>query len=146
MATANSVAGNFSDSNSNSSSSPYVLDVIRRKLGKVQANIESNYKSVIQGILPGKRKSSQTSVRPSSLYDSEAEWHPYPDQIEMAQMKSGPGRGHEFAPCQLTNPTWCDKCGDFIWGLYKQCQRCNSEYMTPCFLFYISNLTRLLYM
>ncbi|KAK7503367.1 hypothetical protein BaRGS_00005288, partial [Batillaria attramentaria] len=125
MATANSVAGNCPENNS--SSSDAVLDVIRRKLGKVQANIESNYKSVIQGILPGKRKTSQTS-RPSSLYDTEAVWHPYPEHIEMASLKQrGTGRGHQFVACQLTNPTWCDKCGDFIWGLYKQCQRCTTD-------------------
>ena len=115
-----------------SNSSEAVLDVIRRKLGKVQANLESNYESVIQRILPGKRKG--TSSRPSSLYDSEAVWQPFPEQIEMASMKQrGTGRGHEFVSCQLTNPTWCDKCGDFIWGLYKQCQRCNSEYFLPFF-------------
>ena len=37
------------------------------------------------------------------------------------------GRGHAFLPCHLRNPTWCDCCGDFIWGLFKQCVRCKSE-------------------
>ncbi len=37
------------------------------------------------------------------------------------------GAGHEFHVTQLTNPTWCDKCGDFIWGFYKQAVRCKSK-------------------
>ena len=37
------------------------------------------------------------------------------------------GRGHSFGSFQLRNPTWCDCCGEFIWGLFKQCVRCKSE-------------------
>lgn len=37
------------------------------------------------------------------------------------------GRGHAFMSCHLRNPTWCDCCGEFIWGLFKQCVRCKSE-------------------
>lgn len=37
------------------------------------------------------------------------------------------GEGHNFQPCSHTQPTWCDLCGDFIWGLYKQSLRCVSE-------------------
>ena len=36
------------------------------------------------------------------------------------------GQGHTFQPLQLVAPTWCDRCGDFIWGAYKQCLRCQS--------------------
>lgn len=39
------------------------------------------------------------------------------------------GGGHDFQPCSHTQPTWCDLCGDFIWGLYKQSLRCVSEYL-----------------
>lgn len=42
--------------------------------------------------------------------------------------KSSAGRGHAFIPFQLRNPTWCDLCGEFIWGFFKQCVRCKSEY------------------
>lgn len=38
------------------------------------------------------------------------------------------GRGHKFVVVHLKSPTWCDKCGDFIWGVYKQCLCCTSEY------------------
>uniref|UniRef100_A0A8C8JPN5 Ras association domain family member 1 n=2 Tax=Oncorhynchus tshawytscha TaxID=74940 RepID=A0A8C8JPN5_ONCTS len=34
------------------------------------------------------------------------------------------GEGHDFQPCSHAQPTWCDLCGDFIWGLYKQSLRC----------------------
>uniref|UniRef100_A0A8C6P605 Phorbol-ester/DAG-type domain-containing protein n=1 Tax=Nothobranchius furzeri TaxID=105023 RepID=A0A8C6P605_NOTFU len=37
------------------------------------------------------------------------------------------GEGHNFQPCSHAQPTWCDLCGDFIWGLYKQSLRCVSE-------------------
>ncbi|XP_078065552.1 ras association domain-containing protein 1 isoform X3 [Mustelus asterias] len=35
-----------------------------------------------------------------------------------------PGEGHDFHPCTQTQPSWCDLCGDFIWGLYKQSLQC----------------------
>ncbi|XP_066528043.1 ras association domain-containing protein 1 [Hoplias malabaricus] len=34
------------------------------------------------------------------------------------------GEGHEFQPCSYTQLTWCDLCGEFIWGLYQQSLRC----------------------
>ena len=37
------------------------------------------------------------------------------------------GRGHNFHLTQLSAPTWCDKCGDFIWGAYKQCLKCKCK-------------------
>lgn len=47
------------------------------------------------------------------------------------QLVLGPGErlgiGHNFLPVQLSGPTWCDKCGEFIWGLYKQCLQCTSK-------------------
>ncbi|XP_067092929.1 ras association domain-containing protein 1-like [Osmerus mordax] len=36
------------------------------------------------------------------------------------------GKGHDFQPCSHTQLTWCDLCGDFIWGLYKQSLRCDN--------------------
>ncbi|XP_069045625.1 ras association domain-containing protein 1 isoform X1 [Lepisosteus oculatus] len=40
------------------------------------------------------------------------------------QLTEEAGEGHDFQPCTHTQPTWCDLCGDFIWGLYKQSLRC----------------------
>ncbi|XP_071018439.1 ras association domain-containing protein 1-like [Oncorhynchus clarkii lewisi] len=34
------------------------------------------------------------------------------------------GWGHDFQPCSYTQITWCDLCGEFIWGLYKQSLSC----------------------
>ncbi|KAJ7998430.1 hypothetical protein DPEC_G00204850 [Dallia pectoralis] len=34
------------------------------------------------------------------------------------------GEGHDFQPCSHAQPAWCDLCGDFIWGVYKQSLRC----------------------
>ena len=35
---------------------------------------------------------------------------------------------HSFIPINLKAPTWCDKCGDFIWGIYKHCVVCESKH------------------
>lgn len=43
------------------------------------------------------------------------------------QLSEEKGEGHNFQPCSHAQPTWCDLCGDFIWGLYKQSLRCVSE-------------------
>ncbi|XP_026876163.2 ras association domain-containing protein 1 isoform X1 [Electrophorus electricus] len=34
------------------------------------------------------------------------------------------GAGHVFQPSSHAHLTWCDLCGEFIWGLYKQNLRC----------------------
>ncbi|KAG8182117.1 hypothetical protein JTE90_002612 [Oedothorax gibbosus] len=42
------------------------------------------------------------------------------------------GVGHRFHLSNLKNPTWCDCCGDFIWGLYNStdCLRCQNCHYT----------------
>nr|CDJ86572.1 Protein kinase C domain containing protein [Haemonchus contortus] len=42
---------------------------------------------------------------------------------------------HRFVSITLVHPTWCDKCGDFIWGLLKQaskCENCNYTCHSRC--------------
>lgn len=34
-------------------------------------------------------------------------------------------QGHQFSAVSLLHPTWCDKCGDFIWGILKQASKCD---------------------
>lgn len=49
--------------------------------------------------------------------------------IEVSGWQAGEtGVGHDFQPYSYTHLTWCDLCGEFIWGLYKQSLRCASEY------------------
>lgn len=43
------------------------------------------------------------------------------------QITEEKGEGHNFQPSSQAQPTWCDLCGDFIWGLYKHSLRCTSE-------------------
>jgi hypothetical protein len=44
------------------------------------------------------------------------------EQIEMVPFQHGEvvgrGEGHEWAEGGSHNPTWCDLCGELIWGLY----------------------------
>ncbi|XP_022242555.1 ras association domain-containing protein 1-like isoform X2 [Limulus polyphemus] len=47
------------------------------------------------------------------------------------------GIGHNFQSVQLKSPTWCDLCGEFIWGVYKsnhclQCRYCHYTCHTVC--------------
>lgn len=40
---------------------------------------------------------------------------------------------HAFETKELTQPTWCDVCDAVIWGLFKQCVVCTSEFLAPAF-------------
>ncbi|XP_026853304.2 ras association domain-containing protein 1 isoform X1 [Electrophorus electricus] len=46
------------------------------------------------------------------------------DSMKDPRLVEETGEGHNFQPCSHTQPTWCDLCGDFIWGVYKQSLRC----------------------
>ena len=89
-----------------------------------------NYKSIF-GLLPFRRKGKNEDEQ--CLQEQE--------HIEMAHLDCigdgefqgtllrAPARGHDFRAQQLSNPTWCDACGNFIWGVYKQCLKCESKYL-----------------
>jgi len=46
------------------------------------------------------------------------------------------GAGHEWGLFSVDNPTWCDLCGDLIWGLYDtedwQCDLCSYTVHNKC--------------
>jgi len=58
------------------------------------------------------------------------------EHLELVDLNSPPSvsHGHRFISASLSQPTWCDKCGDFIWGVYKQCLICTSMSNTVLFL------------
>ncbi|XP_071442675.1 ras association domain-containing protein 1-like [Hetaerina americana] len=48
----------------------------------------------------------------------------------------GHGAGHDFVYSHSSNPTWCDKCGDLLWGIYQakymRCQYCHYTCHPQC--------------
>ena len=63
------------------------------------------------------------------------------DQLELVDLDGSPvtSHGHRFVSANLNQPTWCDKCGDFIWGVYKRCLICTSMLnMFFCFIVLMS--------
>uniref|UniRef100_A0A0N4U725 Ras association domain-containing protein 1 n=1 Tax=Dracunculus medinensis TaxID=318479 RepID=A0A0N4U725_DRAME len=48
---------------------------------------------------------------------------------------SQPGKGHKFQLMFAAQPTWCDKCGDFMWGFLThavKCETCNYTCHSRC--------------
>uniref|UniRef100_A0A8C5PIR8 Ras association domain family member 1 n=1 Tax=Leptobrachium leishanense TaxID=445787 RepID=A0A8C5PIR8_9ANUR len=41
------------------------------------------------------------------------------------------GEGHYFKPTSHTQHTWCDLCGDFIWGIYRK-SLCHTVSLSDC--------------
>ncbi|XP_049589321.1 ras association domain-containing protein 1 isoform X3 [Syngnathus scovelli] len=48
------------------------------------------------------------------------------DAVSIEAPSREAGVGHDFRPYGHTHLTWCDLCGEFIWGLYKQALRCTN--------------------
>lgn len=132
------MASNDGESSFNDENSIYTFEGMRRKL----TGLQQNYKNVMQGIgIPFRRKNSNNyrglneDVQSSHalLYGENIEM----DQLQHLELAERLGQGHDFLPQQLTNPTWCDKCGDFIWGVYKQCLKCKCKYMQLFYQIYL---------
>lgn len=47
--------------------------------------------------------------------------------------RRGDAKGHDFLETSLLNPTWCDKCGDFVWGFSRIAVRCSREFVARLF-------------
>ncbi|XP_051931584.1 ras association domain-containing protein 1 isoform X3 [Hippocampus zosterae] len=48
------------------------------------------------------------------------------DTVSIEAASGDAGAGHDFQPYGHTHLSWCDLCGEFIWGLYKQALRCTN--------------------
>ncbi|XP_019736260.1 ras association domain-containing protein 1 isoform X1 [Hippocampus comes] len=48
------------------------------------------------------------------------------DTVSIEAPSGDVGAGHDFQPYGHTHLSWCDLCGEFIWGLYKQALRCTN--------------------
>ncbi|XP_052271497.1 ras association domain-containing protein 1-like [Dreissena polymorpha] len=89
-----------------------------------------NYKNVF-GFIPFLRRGSDAATIPDSEhiemshFENEVDDDDY-EKYEHGTIMRRPAKGHDFQAHQLTHPTWCDECGDFIWGAYKQCLKCNN--------------------
>lgn len=89
-----------------------------------------NYRNVF-GFFPFMRRSTEEPSPSSehiemSHFENGVEDEEY-DNYEQGTILRAPAKGHDFQAFQLSHPTWCDECGDFIWGAYKQCLKCNSK-------------------
>ncbi|XP_075403534.1 ras association domain-containing protein 1 isoform X2 [Tenrec ecaudatus] len=47
-----------------------------------------------------------------------------PGTTRNSEKQLAPGRGHRFQPAGPTTHTWCDLCGDFIWGVVRKGLQC----------------------
>ena len=79
--------------------------------------IASNSSPTITSSSSSAVENSRSRNAESSLRDRSTE------QIELSSFPSlpevdGHGEGHHFDMCGTFNPTWCDLCGELIWGLY----------------------------
>ncbi|XP_061178903.1 ras association domain-containing protein 1-like isoform X2 [Saccostrea echinata] len=86
------------------------------------------FSSFMEAIGGSKRK----SIEVPEAVDISSTGVEFGDHIEMAHFGHVELliKGHDFVLQQLSNPTWCDECGDFIWGLYKHCLRCKYCHFT----------------
>nr|XP_057921462.1 ras association domain-containing protein 1 [Doryrhamphus excisus] len=48
------------------------------------------------------------------------------DTVSIEAPPAEAARGHDFHAYGHTHLTWCDLCGEFIWGLHKQALRCTN--------------------
>ena len=75
----------------------------------------------------GRSDSSNASLDDEFVFVENIELHHFDGFVFGSRREAA--KGHRFEVLHLESPTWCDFCGDFVWGVYKQCLRCKSEYL-----------------
>ena len=109
-----------------------VLSVLKRKFFSISEGFE--FGNLMQGLNPfGAKNTSPSSKSQERGRKSRSASADHEELIELNSYAHDGEfelslKGHEFCSQQLTHPTWCDECGDFIYGVYKQCLRCRCKY------------------
>ena len=112
---------------------------LRKKTPTSSGNNSSSSASATPTHGPSAAKARITRTQSSPTDSSGSENYFDFERIELSTFPSLPqadgddeggqkGEGHHFVHLGTFNPTWCDLCGDLIWGLYDtgatQCQHC----------------------
>ncbi|XP_046407278.1 ras association domain-containing protein 1-like isoform X2 [Ischnura elegans] len=83
-----------------------------------------------------RRQASDSPERPSAQKESLPAEHIELVHFPNAKPDDGQGAGHDFVYSFSSNPTWCDKCGDLLWGIYQakymRCQYCHYTCHPQC--------------
>lgn len=98
------------------------LDLTRGPRGTAERPVRLERANALR-ISPGKVPELLTRVRQIRLLG---------DEID-PKLTEELGEGHLFRSCTQSQPTWCDLCGEFIWGVYKKRLRCICEYRNLTF-------------
>ncbi|KAM9443782.1 ras association domain-containing protein 1 isoform 2-T2 [Clarias gariepinus] len=83
----------------------------------------------LQDLSPGDRIELAPPAGPSGPREPPEQQSPRPTvrligETVRLDVWFGRGLGHDFQPCGHAHLAWCDLCGEFIWGVYKQSLRC----------------------
>lgn len=98
------------------------LDLTRGPRGTADRPVRLERANALR-ISPGKVPELLTRVRQIRLLGSQTD----------PKLTEELGEGHLFRSCTQSQPTWCDLCGEFIWGVYKKRLRCICEYRSLTF-------------
>ncbi|XP_026529064.1 ras association domain-containing protein 1 isoform X1 [Notechis scutatus] len=89
------------------------LDLTRGPRGTAERPVRLERANALR-ISPGKVPELLTRVRQIRLLGGQTD----------PKLTEELGEGHLFRSCTQSQPTWCDLCGEFIWGVYKKRLRC----------------------
>ncbi|XP_025022482.1 ras association domain-containing protein 1 isoform X2 [Python bivittatus] len=89
------------------------LDLTRGSRGAAERPVRLERANALR-ISPGKVPEILTRVRQIRLLGGQTD----------PKLTEELGEGHLFRSCTQSQPTWCDLCGEFIWGVYKKRLRC----------------------